>query len=361
MRLWTDSEETFLKDNYMAMTIKEIAHKLDRSMCSIYHKASRLGLKKFSIDPDYLYEMRVIQKKTLEEIAQKFNTDRNTVARYLDKYSISPTGIRKKILEARRCTPELASSPALAYVLGALKGDGSVTFNPNHRTYRVCLYSKDKSFHKFFRNKAHEIGLCPREGSSRTTLTTVVSNKKFVECYANLSLKDIEGFVSLSKDHVKMFVRGFYDAEGSFTVHKRHGHRYGEVKFTNEDKKLLLLVKNLLKELSGFHSKLALSHMKGERSNYGLFTENCYSLTIWRQGEVTSFVQEIGSSIPRKRGENVDWERGQGGMPWWNEKEKYLLRTLYPKAGAVGLSKVLLRTPKAIRTKAWRLGIVYNN
>lgn len=87
-RPWTEEELNFLKENYFKLSAQEIADKLNRSLNSIYIKAKKIGLdnkRKKEIDWDLVYQLYVIEKRTLKEIGEMLNIHWQTISNKMPK------------------------------------------------------------------------------------------------------------------------------------------------------------------------------------------------------------------------------------------------------------------------------------
>ncbi len=169
--------------------------------------------------------------------------------------------------------PDLRPSPTLAYVIGVVLGDGSVSKSGG--SYHISLTVKDFSFACSFSNALRTLGLNPFEfqkiGSiyNETGVYHKVEAKSKIlyallkEAKSNLS--SIEPY--LKSDELKIaFLKGFYESEGSlsFRTDGVRPKRYPMLQLYNRDKKKLNLVFAFLKCL-GFSPKLYFY----EWSNYG--------------------------------------------------------------------------------------------
>jgi len=153
--------------------------------------------------------------------------------------------------------PILEPTKELAYILGVLKGDGSV-YKINHHgryEYLVALATSEEKFARSFSRAISKIGLKPRESGWKKYHKIVANSKKFYEWYKNLNPRDIEELLS-REELVKEFVRGFYESEGHFHIYTRphlnHTHTDRYLNMTNTDKSLIKMVEGFLVKL-GFN------------------------------------------------------------------------------------------------------------
>lgn len=211
---WSDNEVVKLKQLYGCTEVETIAKLLGRSKDAVWSKADRMRLKR---------------------------------------------------IDSKLVQPNLDPSETLCYVVGVMKGDGSVNVT-RHYHYTVRLQVKDKAFVDSFKQALSKIGLHPRyvykESDKRPAHTIVAYSRKFVSWYSGLSLKDIKALIE-KPSFALGFIRGFYESEGSF-VHvwrkKRHQHQW-RLAIYNNDESLLMMVCDVLRTLGfNFHWRKPLLH-----------------------------------------------------------------------------------------------------
>lgn len=187
---WTKGEIGFLKANWNKIGIKEISKALGKSPQSIYHKKHRLGL-------------------------------------------------------VRNIKVDWSRRGSLAYVVGALWGDGNVEYYPKRSVYRVALKVKDKNFATRFFNELKNINLTPhisRQGDGRWKVQT--NSKEFATYLKSLEIS--KAMRELSEERAKSaFLAGLFDAEGSI----RPAKGTLQLRIFNTDKELIDLASELSKEL----------------------------------------------------------------------------------------------------------------
>jgi len=142
--------------------------------------------------------------------------------------------------------PNLSPSRDLSYLIGVLKGDGSVTcsnISRESKAYFIKLAVKEKRFAKEFTKKLKEINLKPSfffsEGSELWIAS--VSSMKMYKWYKKRDL-DFESI----QMYPKPFLRGIYESDGSY---------YGQGKphlypLVNTDHELVEFVADLLKRFN---------------------------------------------------------------------------------------------------------------
>ena len=182
-------------------------------------------------------------------------------------------------------------SPALAYVIAVLKGDGCCGKEYNklkqYKTYIFQLTSKDKVFCEEFLKAMNEllsvnykyIGKCG-DGYYRTK----IRHKKFGHWYMSLTFRDIK---KLAHSYPIQFLKGFYESEGW-----TDGHR---LEISNKDKRFINLLKSLIESLD------LIPHVnKGwvKPRNYFM-----YRIRIYRKEDTQKFLNLIKPCI-KSRGKN---------------------------------------------------------
>jgi len=246
-KLWTMEEILVLKKFYPKLRkIKMILPLLpNRTLGSIHKKAQDLGIK--------WTPRKKPNQKMLESLYKILGT--KGAAKHL---GISPTHFRRwaKSLNIKLKSPikrpNLVPSADLMYVLGVLKGDGCVY--KRGRAYLIELSTKSKEFAKSFASALKKLNLTP---SLRTRLikkyenyrvyTVTAISKIFVEWYKGLSLTQIREMIGENRGLAVAFVRGFYEAEGSYIIDPRDGSH--SISICNMDLSLLLFVKEMVSSL----------------------------------------------------------------------------------------------------------------
>jgi intein-encoded DNA endonuclease-like protein len=201
---------------------------------------------------------------TEKEIAKILNVDRHTVRRVCRE-----NGVKLKIYRFdKRVKPDLSSSPHLAYLLGALLGDGNV-FSKGTRN----IASLKVSEYRFAYNVCEAmktIGLRPRLRQSKNNYNgnmmwlTYAISKNFCGWYKSLTYADIK---KIAVKHPKDFLRGFYESEGC--AHLRQKRRLS-VTFANDDLNLIEIAKDCLAVL-GYKCSIHTSRKGNYAPTYHLY------------------------------------------------------------------------------------------
>jgi len=252
-------EQMYWQEEY---SFEDIARSLGVSSSSVHYWFKKLGIP---TRDQQVYTNR--RRKKLSTIISKISLQRWQN----DEYR------KKRVKELRsRSTPNLMPSPSLAYILGALLGDGYIN---NGR--RITLQVKDilfaKSFAAALRNIGLNSGVC-RAG--RNMFLAYAWSASFGDWYSKLTLTDISNFLT-SKELKLAFLKGFYEAEGS--VEFRNG--WGRLSMFNKNHSLLQLVKNILVSL-GYNPTLTWRK-----------TRDIGQVNLNRKGEIRRFLEETKPSI----------------------------------------------------------------
>ena len=249
-------------------TLKEIANELGTGV-----KFVRNTMKKFNISlrtPKERMQIFFMKKRgfeiiknllevflkrglTTSQIAKRLEIDPKTVREYLKKFGL-PVKSRIKYFDVN-------NKEILSYILGVCFGDGCVCRSSHHNLIILGQSIKNKNFVLSFAKALKEIGLNPiiytesREiNKNRYEMIFVFANSKmFYNFFKKLTIKDVRDIVMKSIRNMVMFVRGFYESEGSNTTNKKH--RKWIISMSNTNIEVLNLVKEILEKL-GLNFKL---------------------------------------------------------------------------------------------------------
>ena len=280
------------------LSIRKIAKKLGVGKSTIEY-----WLKKYKISRRPPKENNKLKNLTKDELYDLYWNRGLSIGEIAKMFGVGKSAIRSKMLKlgiARRNNskePCLTPSPTLAYVLGVILGDGSVSVISSCRAYRVELRTVDEVFARSFCNALKGLGLNPkmycqkRKERGLTDIYYVCAHSKvFVEWYRNLTSNDIKRIAFL---YPKEFIRGFYESEGY--IHKYGGsHKDSyEAGMTNTVEWIVDLIARLL-EYMGFHP-----HVYKYRCNY-VKTELYCKVIICRRDEVYHFLKLIKPCIKNR-------------------------------------------------------------
>lgn len=141
------------------------------------------------------------------------------------------------------------SQKELGYVVGFFIGDGYSNYNKKNRHYIVEFYFnslRDKQMIKFINDLLQKVGLNVRRQKDKryNSIRLRVSSKEFMFFIISKTseLFDETKKTTLSKDYKIGVISGFIDAEGYVNN--------GEIQLTQKDKTVLIMIKELCKDLS---------------------------------------------------------------------------------------------------------------
>jgi len=164
---------------------------------------------------------------------------------------------KEKISKAKKgrylVHPSFEATPSLAYVLGVLRGDGSIYLHKKGADIRLTTASRD--FAESFYRALREINLHPYMYKDRGKYYSVeASSKAFYNWYKELDLPAIEKLLD-TEDKKIAFLRGFYESEGWCGR--------DQVQIYNTDRNLIDLVKRILADL-GFDFRISCRYRQGK-------------------------------------------------------------------------------------------------
>jgi len=224
--------------------------------------------------------------KSLHQIAHLYGVSYDAVWKWMKKHNIarrdmrtavklalSSPEVRRKMSISHRRKFVFRPTPALAYSLGVLLGDGHVSKTESN-DHIVGLAVKEKMFAEKFRITLKEIGLNPYNiyTNGRETHRVRARSADFCEWYKSLDLKKISSLIGGFEDR---FVRGIYESEGCINVHESGSMR---IQIGNKNKQLLSMVQNIITSW-GIPSGL-----------YGPRKDGCSLLQIYGDEHVKKFL-----------------------------------------------------------------------
>jgi len=207
----------------------------------------------------------------------------------MEKFNI-PRRDRNKAVKKPHYNPKLSPTEELAYLLGALTGDG----RSYETDYQVGLKAIDKDF-------VEKTEKCLREVIGREKPYPIHKEERregWKTCYvvtANCKVlfkwidKGWRKHKKVIEEYPRHFLRGLFDADGGVY----HKGKHKEVKFSNTDHKLARYAKKLLE-------KEGITPFLYREENE---TKDCYRLMIRRNEDICKFAEVIGFSIKRKKEE----------------------------------------------------------
>ena len=190
-------------------------------------------------------------------------------------------------------------TPELAYVIGVKFGDGSISRKGYNRSIR--LQSVDLEFvFEFDRCLSIVLGTRRHKPWFDTKRREIQVEARSVLLYNFLrqSWKDLKSWIEHCSKCVSMFLRGFFDSEGSIS-------REGYVKAYNSDVDLLKYVQNLLSlyfeiDSTGPHLCIRAGTKISRRGHIYFRRRDCYSIYV-RARSLANFHEAVGFVIQRKK------------------------------------------------------------
>lgn len=195
-------------------------------------------------------------------------------------------------------------NPQMAYIMGVLKGDGSIFYSRKQSRYGIRLGTMDKPFAERFSEILRGLGVNSKVYGPYFMKTTekqrlpdgrlirhinpiyyVQGDSKMIyEWYsARFTGPNSYGEIELYLDtpeKIRLFLKGFYESEGSITT---NGAGHWMVRFSNTNPNLLELIRKLLTK-AGYRAapKIYLYRSPNECYHLGLF-RNPQSFLDWVQ------------------------------------------------------------------------------
>src|SRR5437016_3203587 len=191
------------------------------------------------------------------------------------------------------------ASPELAYVIGAIAGDGNL--NVHGYNYEMLLSVTDRDFAEEFSRCLAEILRKPNRykvrWSEKRKRWIVQGSSIFLHQFLNGGWQRLKRYVEHCYRCRASFLRALFDGEGTINRNR--------ISIYNTDLRLLLYIRQLLSKFgierrNPYVHSLAGSILKDPRT--GVFYErrrDCYAMAIRTAGSL-QFARHIGFSIQRK-------------------------------------------------------------
>lgn len=369
MKIWTKEEIRFLKNNYKKLKYKEIAQKLGRTESSLWGKCYELRLIKGRC---FWNQEKIIKKlkkyardlKHSPSVGEIDISLRSACIRHFGTLNKAKEKAKLKTKPNLYVLPSLAYQPSreLAYIIGALIGDGSFRFQESktRKSYVIIFASKDKDFMEYFIENFNK-------WSQYTPTISVVKENyhKFPNnriCYCQkvwvtqICFKEAWYFLKQFRDsplfclkffpeqYLQWILKGLWDAEGSISLHGPDNLR---AQFVNSNPRILNLYKKIIE---GFNLNYSVYIREGSLRN----------ICIYKPIEAVRFINKIkGITIKRKLTPKIGKV-----INFWDRKDPSFERKVYKKVKQIPKGEV--STYSAIaqaigRPRAWRaVGNVLN-
>lgn len=240
------------------------------------------GVKPRKISEKYNIWQR--DEKKLTKAIKKSVRSRLKSKKFWDSRKIVGEKLSKKI-------PKSIKQPSkeLAYILGALHGDGTIG-----KTY-LRLKVKDRDFAIAFGEALLKWSGCSYSFKINKEDLYEIRFYSTLACQflSSINLDDIKKWNFNEK---RMFLRGLYDSEGSVGQKSEDS-----IKFYNSNKKLITLVSALLKDLGINYSIISRKSSKGEINGHEFIRKRNYQILITNYKNKKRFYKHVGFSIKRKQ------------------------------------------------------------
>ena len=195
-----------------------------------------------------------------KEIARKVGFSQAHVSRLMRKFGMKTKGHS----ERHRKPIDLTPSPNLAYIVGALKGDGDIINNPKWRKYGLRLRVSSKIFAQSFRKALQKQGLEPymwfTENPHKGIWNVTADSQEFIIWYENLNLTE---FLTTKEMQIS-FLKGIYEAEGGY-----YYSSYASI--FNTDSALISLIESILFHDLGFVPSVYCSKKGRKKPRYQIY------------------------------------------------------------------------------------------
>ncbi len=230
------------------------------------------------------------------------------------KHKISQSHLRLKLKHNPNnyyIKMNLNDNESLCYLLGALLGDGNlyratkVLQNKQEQyDYTIRLKVIDEDFARTVEEFLRIVGLNPKTrrvfyGINKNKIAFLVQarSKMFYNWYYKTK-DNLQEFVNKNTETQIAFLKGFFEAEGSFSIGSSYDKRRNKsyikyvVDFSNNDIVLINITKNILIKL-GLHPWVRQSKNKS-----GTIT---HKIVLSKKEEIKTFLETIQPCIQRKK------------------------------------------------------------
>ena len=258
------------------------------------HEVIKMKYRSYSYD-EYLRAMEMIKKLGVIETSKRLGIHWRTLYDWKNGEHIPP---------AAKWIPEPSSE--LAYIIGVLLGDGSVSIDEYYH-YRIQLGVKDLEFTEAFSramaktlNKKYSI---PKWSKSSNKWIVTYHSKAFYVWFKQQTMKALRQYIEYNKETATSFLKGLYDSEGNHNISKKG---YIRIRLSNNNIELLRYAQYLLKRYlniiatgpylnaeAGEENKIENRKIKRKSNNY--------QISINRKQYTRKFLSEIGFSIEEKQ------------------------------------------------------------
>ena len=264
-RRWTQFEEDTLRQMYSQTHPSELAKSLNRSKHAVLDRAFSLGL--------------------------------HTTVNYSRPWKIK----------------SFEPSAVLSYLIGAIKGDGSVYISKKEKVYKyeITLSAKDYEFvdtvsKALITITGKKASICKINQTLNNKMNYIFKTQVHDKSLAYFLTQPFESLKKYIEPYPSQFLRGFFDAEGaamSQVLNRKNKegfskkHSLAVIRIYNTDKQLIDFCRYLLIKLKIYPSPKTYI----TKGNLCENPKDCYVLQVAKKKSVKRFMSAIGTSIPRKR------------------------------------------------------------
>ena len=227
------------------------------------------------------------------------NTSRIELIRLIsEKFSISESTVKKWVYGTAKPwgrNGEIVKNKHLAYVIGALLGDGCLYKPKQHLNYVILCGSKE--FSKKFAtqlNKCNDVRAKAYPNRRQNIWFVKVNNYQLFTFFEH-ARKDVSNLLKLleTKNNGISFIEGFFDAEGCVKIVGKKRRKTPKIclDICNTDKRYLDLTKKLFEE----HLKITThySNQDAYKTANGYPRKKAYHLRIYKKSAVRDFFKNI--------------------------------------------------------------------
>lgn len=309
-RPWRTEEDTFLKEHYREQTDFEVAQALGRSNLAVSFRRRQLSLRK-----NFYPRQRVHRAKDLthseaallhaEAMKLRERSPRLGARRIGAILGVTHKAVHHWIYQggiphrSMAYGVDLSASAELAYLAGAVLGDGTLYYRPGRNgtehgvTYQIRLRVKDRDFAEQFAAVVARL-----RGRAPNHVRLQKDGLWCAEVQSKPLFQYLKGgdFSALTDAYPTAFLRGLFDAEGSIV-------NRGRIALRNTDTNLLSFAQELLAK-EGIKSRIYHMRRGHSESIKGVRIKSrrpCYSIQINSQDSQIAFFESVGFSIERKR------------------------------------------------------------
>ena len=231
--LWTESEISFLRENYTRLPIAAIAAQLGRNYEAVRHKAGRIGIRKrewhgeFTPEEDEFLRERYA-RSPMSEMTALLGRHHNSIRQHAHRLGLvngEQVRLRAIASAVRHDYFAQIDSPVKAYVLGLMATDGCVGSGPKGRiSFKVA--AKDRELAELVRDEIspqsaigiYAVAPLPGYTKVREVASFAVGSPRLRTDLASLGVVPRKTFIlrwpDLQPGMAAPFILGCFDGDG---------------------------------------------------------------------------------------------------------------------------------------------------